>query len=71
MGEKRTEERRGVDGFREDCQEATHLAACTTSKQRYLSSLTKNSIVAHRVYLVHPENGPSWGTWFIEFINWR
>lgn len=55
-----------------DCQEASSLAACVTSKPMELSSWTTNFAVAHLVYLDHPENSvhkrPAWRTWRAELI---
>lgn len=43
-----------------------------TSKTMELSGWTKNSAMAHLVYLDHPENlehrGPAWRTWRAELI---
>lgn len=59
-------------GLSGDCQEASSLTACVTSKRMELSSWTENSAVAHLVYLDHPENSehkrPAWRTWRAELI---
>lgn len=58
--------------MRGDCQEASSLVACVTSKPMELSTWTKKSVLVHLVYLDHPENSehkrPAWRTWCAELI---